>query len=100
MGKNKPTLQLEHVKQNAIKFSSNEHEYSAFLSSYGILIGHGSTGSTYLDQYKKQSLLQTVRSKLKSTITNNTSSINNLNNYRDEDGTNSSALSSHDNTSK
>jgi len=36
-GTGKPILSFDHVKQNAIKFISNEYEYGAFLSSSGVL---------------------------------------------------------------
>ena len=39
---------LNNVKQNAIKFTSNESDYSNFLSNNGILIAN-SNGSTFLD---------------------------------------------------
>ena len=47
-----PRLDLEGVKQNAIKFYQSEHDYRSFLSSNSIFTGH-STNSTYLDVYKK-----------------------------------------------
>ena len=49
--KDRPKLCLDHVKQNAIKFVSNEHDYRNFLSTMGVVVH--SSGSTFLDHYKK-----------------------------------------------
>ena len=38
----RPTLYLEGVQQNAIKFTSNENDYPAFLYSNGLLVAHNS----------------------------------------------------------
>ena len=53
-------LQLDHIKQNAIKFTCGETEYSAFLSANGITVPHS---SNFMEQMRKQQLLQTARQK-------------------------------------
>ena len=45
------TLQLEHIKQNAIRFTCSDHEYNTFLQQNGILAPNP---STILDQMRKQ----------------------------------------------
>jgi len=56
-------LQLSHIKQNAIRFSCPEHEYNSFLTQNGILAPNS---CTILDQFRRQQMLQTARTKAKS----------------------------------
>jgi hypothetical protein len=41
-------LYLNHIKQNAIKFTCSENDYHAFLSSNGLMVAHAS-GSIFLE---------------------------------------------------
>lgn len=52
-GGDKPILSFDHLKQNAMNFVSSEYDYSAFLSSNGVLFAANTSGGTVLDQYKK-----------------------------------------------
>ena len=48
---NRPMTYLNNVKQNAIKFTSSEADYTSFMNN-NMLIAN-SNGGNFLDQYKK-----------------------------------------------